>query len=125
MRNIAQTSSLGNREAPALSALAEALAPYLAPLLARATTTAIVYSQLDGQRAPGAGHAKHLRVWHAAAAAGDPGATKEGRARLLTADAWARWCDALPSRARGKREAEPVLSIDDQVAAKLGVRRSA
>jgi len=49
------------------------------------------FSQNDGERPVGCGREKFLRVWRALHAAHDPGATAEGRARILTTDAWARF----------------------------------
>ncbi len=72
----------------ALRALAAALAPYL-PLATGAPGRP--YSQHDGERPPGAGKAKYLRTWRRARDAGDAGAWAEGRARLMTAEAWAAW----------------------------------
>jgi hypothetical protein len=62
--------------------------------IARATPAPQTYSQLDGQRPAGAGRVKYLRAWHALVAAGDTGAWAEGRARLMTAEAWARFISA-------------------------------
>jgi hypothetical protein len=96
--------------------------------LARAIGCAVTsHSQRDGERPPGAGKAKFLRVHRLAREGGDPGATVQGRARLMTADAWQRWCGAIPSRARRPVSPAPAphVSADDVIAAKLGIRRTA
>jgi hypothetical protein len=82
----------------ALRALAAVLVPYLAPLLTGAPTRP--YSQAEGERPPGAGRAKYLRAWRRARDAADAGAWAEGRARLMTAEAWARF----------SRTARPVMT---------------
>jgi hypothetical protein len=79
-------------------------------------------SQLDGERYPGAGRAKHLRVWHLAHDAGDPGATRQGRALLLTEAAWLRWHNKLPSK-KSPPKSSP-RSLEDCVLAELGGRRA-
>jgi hypothetical protein len=81
-------------------------------------------SQLDGQRYPGAERNKHLRVWKLAFAAGDPGATKQGRSRLLTVNAWHRWCGKLPSRAKVKPAPVSHVSVDDEMLEDLGGKRA-
>ena len=87
--------------------------------------TVPLYSQADGQRFPGAGRTKHLRVWQEAFKAGDPGATKQGRARLLTKEAWLRYCE-LPSR---KTPPAPISAVapnlDDEILERLGGKRRA
>jgi hypothetical protein len=94
--------------------LTSALLPlvrFLAPLVAaelRAGRAPTVYSQKDGERRPGCGKAKHLRIWRRAWAAGDPGATKDGQARLLTAEAYER--HRLPARRAPKTKPEETTS---------------
>jgi hypothetical protein len=82
------------------------------------------YSQRDGERPVGCGRTKFLGVHKRARGEGDAGASIQGRARLMTADCWARWCNALPSRA-STSEPSRTLSVDDVIAAKLGIRRVA
>ena len=127
MRNVAERSAPGKAEEHAFDVLARAVAPYVAALLLGRATAATLFSQRDGERPAGCGAAKYLRVHRLAREANDPGATRQGRARLLTPDAWDRWASAIPSRARRTPEPAPVsaVSIDDVVARKLGVRRSA
>jgi hypothetical protein len=103
-----------------LASLARLLAPYLAPLLSKGTST--VYSQHDGQRPIGAGRAKYTRVWHVAFDAHDQGARREGRALIMDAECWSRWCSSLPSRARKPVPVEP--SRADRVLRDLGCRRA-
>jgi hypothetical protein len=89
----------------ALEALAVVLAPYLSPLLTGALPRP--FSQADGERPPGAGRAKFLRTWRRARDAGDAGAWAEGRARLMSEEAWARW--SRTERARVLEPATPLL----------------
>lgn len=64
----------------------------------RAVAPTRPWSQVDGERPPGCGRARYLRVWRRARDAGDPGATADGRARILTRDAYER--HAATSRPR-------------------------
>jgi hypothetical protein len=80
------------------------------------------YSQRDAERPAGCGRERYLRVHRLAFDARDPGATKIGRARLLTADAWLRWAASLPSRTRPKPPAP--LTLDEQLLAELGLERA-
>jgi hypothetical protein len=97
----------------ALRALAEVLAPYLVPLLSGAPGRP--FSQADGQRPPGAGKPKYLRTWRRARDAGDAGAWAEGRARLMSQEAWARW-----SRTEAPAVAKPAAP---SLLEELGARR--
>ena len=90
----------------------------------RAGQPARAYSQRDGERPPGAGKAKFLRVWRLAAAAGDVEATREGKARLLTAACWARHVSRLETRRTRSAPRKSSPSIDDQLLAELGARRA-
>jgi hypothetical protein len=49
-----------------------------------------LFSQDDVGRPEGCGRTKYLRTWRRARDAGDPGATEDGRARLLTKEAYER-----------------------------------
>lgn len=91
--------------------------------LARSTGGAVVHSQKDGERPVGAGLTKYLRAWRAGRDAGDAGVWAEGRARLMTADAWSRLSrvESAP-RLKVVEPAAPV-SLDDAVLAELGARR--
>jgi hypothetical protein len=71
----------------ALRALAAVLAPYLVPLIAGASSRPFSQRELPS----GSGRVKYLRTWRRAHDAGDAGAWSEGRARLMTADCWAKW----------------------------------
>ena len=93
-----------------------------APVTVDATTTGS-FSQHDGSRPPGCGRVRYLRIWRSAFRAGDAGATRDGRARLLTHDAYQRF-------ARIERAVEssprPVEDEANDVLSELGaVRRSA
>jgi hypothetical protein len=90
------------------------VAPIVARLLAACPAATRPFSQRDGERPVGCGRAKYLRVWRRARAAGDAGATSEGRARILTPDAWARHRQ-LPSRKR------PVGEVQKSVADAFGI----
>jgi hypothetical protein len=66
-----------------------------------------VYSQRDGERPTGAGRVKYLRVWSVANAADSSEAWAEGRARLMSAEAWRR--HQTPQRRHAKvTPAQPV-----------------
>lgn len=83
------------------------------------------YSQRDGERPPGCGRVRYLRVWRRARDAGDEGASKDGRARLLTHEAYARHAAMSLARPRARIVDEPA-GLDEQVLAELGaVRRRA
>lgn len=97
--------------------LAEALAPHLRALLGQTGHSLRLYSQCDGERPTGCGKTKYLRAWRRALAAGDAGATRDGRARLLTPEAYARHA-AAPSRAPAP--IAPVATLEDEVLAELG-----
>jgi hypothetical protein len=82
----------------------------------RSAVGPVTYSQRDGERPSGCGRAKFLRVHRRARLSGDPGATTEGRARLMTADAWARHHDAVPSRRRVAPVVAPVaMNVAERV----------
>ena len=85
------------------------------------------YSQRDGERPAGCGASKYLRIHKLVRDAGDPSATVQGRARLMTEECWTRWCNALPSRARKVMPPPAVstISVDEVIASKLGIRRIA
>lgn len=74
-----------------LGGLARALAPYVAAELAKMPRLreARPYSQHDGERPPGCSRTTFLRAWRVAHRSGHPGATCDGRARLLTPEAFA------------------------------------
>jgi hypothetical protein len=55
------------------------------------------YSQREGERPPGAGKVKYLRVHRALMAAGDTEAWAEGKARLMSAAAWERGTRTRPA----------------------------
>lgn len=73
-----------------LDPLVDAIVERVLARLADRTAAPRPWSQLDGERPPGCGRARYLRIWRRARDAGDPGATADGRARLLTADAYER-----------------------------------
>lgn len=81
------------------------------------------FSQVDGQRPPGCGRAKYLRVHRRAVQADDPGAWSEGRARLMTPEAWARW-SRTERRAATKAMHPPAPSGVEAMLAELGARRA-
>ncbi len=93
---------------------------------AAGAVAATIYSQIDGQRPIGAGRSKYRRIWHLAFDARDPEARREGRALLMSAACWARWCSSIPSRAHRKVEAPPAApsALDDFLSAG-GARRTA
>lgn len=107
-------SSLPSGDA-ALQALAAVLAPYLAPLLTGAESRP--FSQRDGERPSGAGRVKYLRAWRRARDEGDAGAWAEGRARLMNAEAWARWSRISTPAPVTTAPAAP--SLLDELGAKL------
>ena|SRR5580658_10127841 len=99
----------------ALRALAVALAPFIAPLIGASSRP---FSQREPP--PGAGRVKYLRTWRRARDAGDAGAWAEGRSRLMTAEAWAKWSrTASPSTATKATPAEPSL-LDELGAKRVG-----
>jgi hypothetical protein len=57
------------------------------------------FSQVDGERPPGCGRRRFLAAWRSRHATGDPGASAEGRARILSPDAWARFIEDEAPRA--------------------------
>lgn len=61
-----------------------------AELASRADVPGRLHSQKDTERPAGAGRARYLRAWRTLHSAGDVGVRIEGRARLMTVDAWAR-----------------------------------
>lgn len=84
------------------------------------------FSQVDGERPSGAGRERYLRIWRLAHKNGDAGATEQGRARLLTSEAWTRWEAKLPSKAKAKLQlvSAPAESRADRVLRELGGRRA-
>lgn len=99
----------------------QALAQVLAPLVARELSAkgSRPYSQVDGERPPGTSKLVYLRAWRAARRQGHPGATSDGRARLLTPEAFAAGRAVM----RPPKKAAPELDIDDKVLKKLGLSR--
>jgi hypothetical protein len=76
---------------PDLEALARGLAALVAPMVAELLQASPKpFSQLEGERPSGAGRVAYLRAHRALVRSGDPGAWSEGRARLMSPDAWAR-----------------------------------
>lgn len=68
------------------------------------------FSQLDGERPAGCGRIKYLRVWRRARDAGDEGATVDGRARLMTIEAYARHSKiAIRRRPKSTIDVDPLL----------------
>jgi hypothetical protein len=96
----------------ALRALAAVLAPYIAPLIVGASARPFTQKELP----PGAGPIKFRRTWHLAHDAHDPGATREGRAMLMTPECWSRW-------ARTERPAPPAPSPAPSLLDELGAKR--
>jgi hypothetical protein len=68
----------------------------LATLAEQRRDTPTLYSQRDGERPPGCGKAKYLRLHRAAAMAGDKEAWHEGRARIMTPACWTRLAMTAP-----------------------------
>jgi hypothetical protein len=82
------------------------------------------YSQRDHERPVGASRVRFLRVWRVAHAARDTGAWAEGRARIMTADAWERWASASGQRPRPElRAPAPKADPDTELLVELGARR--
>lgn len=110
----------------ALAPLARMLAPLVAAELVKLGGAAPdrPYSQNDGERPVGCGRVRYLRIWRAAAAAGDVGATEDGRARLLTVEAYQRHA-GLRARAPKTPPSAPVPlpAAEDDVLDALGLRR--
>ena len=102
-----------SRPDDALRALAIVLAPYIAPLITGASARPFSQKELP----PGAGPIKFRRTWHRAHDAHDAGATREGRAMLLTPECWSRW--ARTERAERPTATPPAPSLLDE----LGGRR--
>jgi hypothetical protein len=74
-------------ESATLETFVRALVPLVADELQRRGASVAVprpFSQRDGERPAGCGRARFLRVWRAASIAHHEGATRDGRARLLT-----------------------------------------
>ena len=70
------------------------------------------------ERPPGCGKTRFLRVWRLAHDAGDAGATADGRARLLTAEAYARFSPTLTTRRSRKVDAP---AVSETLLEELGV----
>ncbi len=87
-----------------------------APIVAD-VVNADTYSQHDGSRPRGCSRERFLDVWKRAHDAGNEGATKDGRARVLTADAYARHSGR---RSLAFVRTEPA-SLDDEAARELGL----
>ncbi len=109
-----------------IEALAQAVAPHVARILgALVAVPPRPYSQKDGERPAGAGRVLYLREHRALVRAGDPGAWSEGRARLMTSDAWSRAMAKHRPPPPPASETRPV-DLDSQALADLGLaRRSA
>ncbi len=101
-----------------MRALAEALRPYLQ----QASRGVTVFSQKDGERPPGCGRPKYLRAWRQAHEQGDAGAWSEGRARLMSAECWAR---RARTEAPSTAKAVVVSTPEDDLLAELGATRAA
>jgi hypothetical protein len=112
---VSSPSSASTLPAEALRALAAVLAPYLVPHLSGAATRP--FSQRDGERPPGAGRAKYLRTWRRARDAEDTGAWSEGRARLMSPEAWGRW-SRFASRHAPVKVAPSAPTLLDELGAK-------
>lgn len=82
------------------------------------------FSQRDGERPPGCGRAKFLRAHRLLVAAGDARAWSEGRARLISRDAWARF--ARDERPAPNPPASSSRPVDEDAAAleSLGLARA-
>jgi hypothetical protein len=91
----------------------------------RLTGATAVYSQRATERPIGCGAATFSRVWHRAFDAGDPGARREGRSLILTADAYGRHQDAVRRRKVTAPPVAPPLSGLDALIAEAGARRTA
>jgi len=108
----------------ALRALARALLPYLRDELVSAPAPR-VYSQLDAERPPGIGRARYLRAWRRGRDAGDAECCADGRARVMTAGAWARHGASSTSPRRALDEPSRPLAIvrdlDADTLAELGL----
>ena len=99
----------------------------LCDLIAGAMAGGRPHTQRDGERPIGAGKAKYLRVWKAAYAAQEKDVWSEGRARLMTPEAWRRLTETVPVPRVVKRKAAsaeptpaPMSSIDAR-RARLGI----
>jgi len=81
------------------------------------------YSQLDGERPPGRSRESYLARHRRARKAGDHGAWVEGRAHLMTGEAWDRYAPR-PAAARKAPGPVPVAirNLDDDVLRQLGGR---
>lgn len=123
-----RTSLVSHDLSAALAPLVDLVAARVLAALAERGGPRATYSQADGERPPGCGRAAYLRIWRAAAAAGDPGATAEGRARLLTPDGYDRHAATVrgPGRRAKPAAPAPARSSDpvDDVLAELGARRA-
>ncbi len=106
-------------------ALKAALRPLVMEILAERgqSTGAVVYSQRQGERPKGCGRPKYLRRWKVAHDAADPGVWAEGRARLMTEEAWARWArtEKTPSKVKGLAK---VATPANDLLAEFGARRA-
>jgi hypothetical protein len=88
-----------------------------------ATLVTLEHSQKDGERPIGAGRPKYIRTWHRAFDAGDPGARREGRSLIMSAECWRRWC-TTPTRVKLKpAPTEQACSSIDALMKRAGVRR--
>jgi len=98
----------------------------------RVGRTVVMHSQRDGERPAGAGRIRYLRAWRALRDAGDPDVRTEGRARLMSPTAWARFVAGekgerpVPA-ARPRLVAVPrpsPVDVEARVLADLGARPS-
>jgi hypothetical protein len=104
-------------------ALVRLLAPQVAAELSKAADASRPYSQRDGERPPGCGRAKFLRAHRLLVAAGDAGAWSEGRARLISRDAWSRFArDERPAPTPPASSSRPV-DEDSAALESLGLAR--
>jgi hypothetical protein len=107
----------------ALRALALALLPYLRDELASAPAKR-TYSQVDGERPAGVGRARYLRAWRVGHEAGDPECCADGRARTMSAAAWARHGASAPTTVTPPRDVAPVRDVDVLEELGLATRRT-
>ncbi len=98
-----------------------------APLVAHVAATPRPYSQRDGERPVGAGRVLYLREHRALVRNRDKGAWSEGRARLMSHEAWSRaMAKHAPALAAPAPRAADSGDLDDVTLAEIGlVRRRA
>lgn len=81
-----------------------------------------LFAQHDGSRPAGCSRSGYLQTWGKAWEDRHPGATKRGRARLLTREAFDRYA---PSEKPSPKASPPVLDDERAVLDELGLRRRA